>query len=263
LAVTLHVLLAIACGVTYRLLPVSSGERRLRWFVIAAVMLAVAGCVVAWATADEQRTAARLLRFYWFRMTDVMLPLGMALAWVGYGYWRAHRPGAIGACCLLAAAALATAHLGSAALTNAGLLSERSASPSEVAWRQTCQWVRHHTPQDACFLTPRLQSTFKWHAQRSEVVTWKDIPQNAAGIVEWWDRMQAVHVEGRPGSRDYRWLGSLAEHGPERLRELGQTYNADYLLVPSQPSLNLPAEHRNEWYTVYRLKEVPVEDPGD
>jgi len=262
-AVALHALLAVACAVIYHRLPVSPGERRLRLFVIAAVLLAVAGAVVAWLTAAEPRLAARLLRFYWFRLSDVMLPLGTALAWAGYGVWLARRPGVSGRHLLLAGAVLATFHLGGTALANAGLLRSASRSSSALAWRDACQWIRVHTPQQARFLTPRLESTFKWHAERCEVVTWKDIPQDAAGIVEWWDRLQALHAQGQPGTRSYRWRGSLTEHGPQRLRELGSRYNAEYVLTRSHPPLELPVEYRNAWYTVYRLGRAAVEQGED
>src|SRR4029079_19192961 len=50
-------------------------------------------------------------------------------------------------------------------------------------WREMCEWVSRNTPSDALFLTPRNQQTFKWDANRAEVVSGKDFPQDAAGIV--------------------------------------------------------------------------------
>jgi hypothetical protein len=250
-AIAIHASLAVCCAVIYRWLPVSAGERRLRLFVIAAVLLAVVGFVVALLTKADHALAARLLRYYWFRLTDVMLPLGTALGWVGLGVWLARRPEGRGRYWLLAAAAVASAHLSAAALANRRLWQPNA---GEVAWRETCQWVRGHTPEEARFLTPREQSTFKWHAQRSEVVTWKDIPQDAAGIGEWWRRIRALHTAGQPGDRNYRWLDSLTERGPDGLAELGREYHAQYVIAPSQPPLDLAVEYRNEWFTVYRLR---------
>ena len=45
---------------------------------------------------------------------------------------------------------------------------------------------------DALFLTPRMSQTFRWYASRGEVVNWKDIPQDAKGIVEWWRRLGEI-----------------------------------------------------------------------
>jgi hypothetical protein len=52
-------------------------------------------------------------------------------------------------------------------------------------WKNLCRWIRDNTSKEAKFITPRNQQTFKWYAERAEVVTWKDIPQDASGLVEW------------------------------------------------------------------------------
>jgi hypothetical protein len=59
-------------------------------------------------------------------------------------------------------------------------------------WMAVCRWARASTGNDETFLTPRHQQTFKWYAQRSEVVNWKDVPQDAASLREWYDRFQEI-----------------------------------------------------------------------
>jgi hypothetical protein len=91
-------------------------------------------------------------------------------------------------------------------------------------WRRACGWIAEHTPPDACFITPKMQQTFKWYAGRSEVCCWKDVPQDAVELVEWWHRQQALYP------RRVR-AGGLAAHGPRRLRELAEKYQADYVVL--------------------------------
>ena len=67
------------------------------------------------------------------------------------------------------------------------------------AWRDACDWIAEHTPPDAVFLTPRYQQTFKWFAGRSEAANWKDVPQDAAKLVEWWQRMQELYPRTQAG----------------------------------------------------------------
>ena len=55
-------------------------------------------------------------------------------------------------------------------------------------WVQVCGWIREETPSAAVFLTPRRQQTFKWYAHRAEIVSWKDIPQDALGLIQWHER---------------------------------------------------------------------------
>ena len=45
---------------------------------------------------------------------------------------------------------------------------------------------------DEVFLTPRHQQTFKWYAERGEVVNWKDVPQDAKNLLEWNRRFQQI-----------------------------------------------------------------------
>lgn len=121
-----------------------------------------------------------------------------------------------------------------------------------VSWRRMCQWIQEHTPPEARFLTPRQEQTFKWYARRSEVATWKDIPQDAPGLVEWWKRMNTIYGTGsnEPG---HRWVDSLAQLPPEKLRQLARAYQARYLVVESRPRLPFRLVYRNRHWAVYEM----------
>jgi hypothetical protein len=111
-----------------------------------------------------------------------------------------------------------------------------------------CDWVRTNTANDAIFLTPLGQQTFKWYAQRGEVVTWKDIPQDAIGLAEWWKRYCRVRAwEMSPlAPREYR----------ERLRELASQYHVRYLLAvrPVVPAgARLRTVYTNGCFAVYQV----------
>jgi len=125
-----------------------------------------------------------------------------------------------------------------------------------LSWRRMCQWIQEHTPPEARFLTPRQEQTFKWYAQRSEVVTWKDIPQDAPGLVEWWKRMNMIYATGstEPGRR---WVDSLTQLPPEKLRQLAHQYQAQYLVVESRPRLPFRLLYRNRHWAVYQIPDQP------
>ncbi len=132
----------------------------------------------------------------------------------------------------------------------------RADKPGKVTnyddWLAACQWIVENTPADARFLTPRSGQTFKWYAGRGEVATWKDIPQDAASIVEWWDRLKEIHAED-PSVGDPVWRDSLTEAGAARLKELGTRYGAGFVLTDAQPEIELPCVYRNNTYAVYAL----------
>ena len=101
-----------------------------------------------------------------------------------------------------------------------------------------------------------MSRTFKWYAGRSEVVTCKDVPQDARSIVEWWRALHDVYATRSPQG-GYRWHNSLAEAGTERIKRVGSAYGADYVLTVRWPRLRLPVVYENYAYVIYRLP-----DPG-
>ena len=91
-------------------------------------------------------------------------------------------------------------------------------------WKNVGRWIRENTPAKAKFITPRNQQTFKWYAQRAEVVTWKDIPQDATGLVEWRKILSEVFPPEGYGS-------DPAVHSDAELTAIARKYGATYLVI--------------------------------
>ncbi len=239
--------------------PSNLAARRLRRFVVAALGIACAGTALSLLQYVDQRWAARLLRFYWFRLADVMLPLGAALAGVRLVHDRlcCRAPGAK----QLAAVAVGVALLhtgGYAAVRMVPTVPRADAGKvyDFLAWRDVCRWIRfsEQIPPDARFLTPRMAQTFKWYARRSEVATWKDIPQDAPSVARWWDTLCDVYALRR-GDGPIRWIGSLARWPTWRLVHLGRKYGAEYLVAYRWPRHPFPVLYENRTYVVYRITD--------
>jgi hypothetical protein len=215
--------------------------------------------------------AAAWLRYYWFRLNDAMLPVGAALALVGLiASWRASRPRladwATAAAVGLAGVSLAMDNLEHRADLRPGADRQslptwddnaRATRDAFEEWRRVCGWIADNTASDARFLTPRAQQTFKWYAERSEVCSWKDVPQDAVALVAWWQRQDEIYPRAVLAA-------GLAAHGEERLLELAEKYGAQYILVDRylRPRrLLLPRVYpdrfsdREAFYEVY---QVPV-----
>jgi hypothetical protein len=206
--------------------------------------------LLAWWDAD---LAAGLLRYYWFRMSDVMVPLAVSLLAVAVlSRWQSQRHPWF-AVALSAAMLAAGAHLGEQVWIRQTYLWPRADwGVAELDdYRELCRWAADETSPDAVFLVPRMSQTFRWHAGRAEVVTRKDLPQDAAGIVEWWRRLTRIY------SRDDTqrpWHDSLAELGAERLRELGAQFGADYVVTSASPPLDLErVGPRTRSWAIYKL----------
>lgn len=209
----------------------------------AAVAIAIMGVMLDKSLLYDRSLAASVLRYYWFRLSDVMVPLGAAFAastWLrclSNSNPRLHRWALLLVLLLVSAN---VSHIVYEHLVDPrpGAVSqsfpENELSPQEKIlrfqeWRLACDWVKHNTRPDALFLTPRNQQTFKWYAQRSEVVCLKDIPQDAAGIVEWRHRLVDV----------YPWTARTIDTSPEghqKLIQLARKYKFEYVVLDRRVS---------------------------
>lgn len=189
---------------------------------------------------------AGLLRFYWFRWADIIVPL----AWI-CSIWSIafalqnmrdvrlsvgwHTSGLLlSLTCSLTLVAVVWQRVGQLLNTDLApadktlLMSESpelASSPKVVQqWLQVCGWIRENTPPDALFLTPRAQQTFKWYAHRAEVVTFKDVPQDSQSLIEWYDRIGRC---APPRDRNLQPLGWTTE----QIKRLHQRYKFQYIVV--------------------------------
>jgi hypothetical protein len=252
---------------------------RLQRVVAGAMVIAIIGVVIDQALVlranlsdqpalDYQLSAAGLLRYYWFRMSDSLLPVGLALGIVaGVARMEATRP-ALAAWLEIAAIGVL---IGGLALFQPVRLDVPPAiwqpQPTEQSavklwyrdWTNVCAWIAAQTPADAMFLTPREQQTFKWYAGRGDVVTWKDVPQDARGLIEWKKRMDDIYP--RDQAHQQRDLAAFTD---AELIELARKYDVAYIVIDRTRSgrrLGLPkiypvGNEVNPSFEVYRVPEA-------
>ncbi len=242
----------------------AAGLRRLRAFVGGAVVITLVGAALQPLVLIDRALAAGLFRYYWFRLTDVAIPLGVALeavALLSNGVALADAPRvrrqAWSRGLLALAIVIAAFHLGDHAIDRIAPAPPRSNKMGDFdAWLAACQWVADSgkIPPRARFITPRLAETFGWYAHRSTVANWKDVPQDAQALVAWWDRVRDLYDTGRRPRR-LRWRDSLDGLDAARLRELGAKYDADYAITDvAQSPVPLQVVHREGPYVIYRLR---------
>jgi hypothetical protein len=260
--------------------------RVLQCFVAGSLAIALLGVLIDLVGLFDRPFAAGLLRFYWFRTADIIVPLGTALSaafWIELQMTAKALRGTIAlAVAFIAIAWHCNAYIsprmypvparGDINMINAMLITQPDQpSPSKaarlenlVAWQDACRWIRENTPADARFFTPRLSQTFKWYARRAEVATWKDVPQDAASLIVWWDRIQDLFATGST-QPEFRWRESVTDMEPKRLAALAEKYQADYIVALSgspRPGWKVIYETQgnaknNKGYAVYHLEREP------
>lgn len=257
-----HLLAVAVWWIVHRIAPSTSARQRLTAFTLGALSISAAGVVISLVETFAPTVAFGLLRFYWFRLADVIVPLALAASVAAVCEDDAASGRAFGlAPAMLRGAAALLLTLDVAAQSTHWPLPGRPAlaarADSKVdpaAWADVCLWVRDHAPADACFITPRGSASFTWRTNRREVVSWKNSPQDAASLVAWRTRITDCFA---PRTSLAGMEQSTAALGPERVRLVADRYGATHAVVPlDAPRLaELPGErlYDNGIYAVYRL----------
>jgi hypothetical protein len=228
-------------------------RRRYVLFVVGSLVVLAAGTVIGFRQVDPEQALwwswrAKLLKFYPFRLADAFVPITVALVVVGLAGRLLHRlsnrrAGGFGF--LLFAPALLTAVLIPQPSRNPSGLGERELAD----WRAACEWIRTNTPQEALFHTPQGSWAFKWHAGRAEYVSFKDCPQDAAGIVEWNRRLLRMKNWAQTNYSDEQ---GYSVEAATKLR-FGEDPGITHILADRLGPFDLEPIYRNETYTIYRI----------
>jgi hypothetical protein len=250
--------------------PQPQADSRVIRFATMALIVNCIGLALELLLDDQRLLGARVLRFYWFRMADAVVPLAVA---IGVGGWifelwrRSRRRGqAVVAVALL----LCSAHM----LRIAADRWQHPAPPGVArmgdvdAWLAACEWIRQHAAPDAACLIPRYAQSFKWYAQRADVVNWKDVPQDARGVIEWQRRIRDVFptIETPEGPLI---LSSPEQWGARRALDVAHRYGAEYIIARSEPPLGLnevfaARSGEGPGYAIYHVDAVgSFEPPGN
>jgi len=225
--------------------------------VIWAVVFAIAGILIGFGPRPASlmpffAERMNLLKFYPFRLADVLLPIAVAASLMSVlertflnvpsGEPRRFRIALPHAVVFLVFVA---------GLWRAGSISEtnRYSSEDRADWLNVCRWIDDHLPADAIVQSPTNGWAFKWFAQRAEYVAFKDCPQNAAGIVEWNRRLNFLQ-------RWYEQKYADSFYSASELKELRRVTGLTHLLTDRLGPLELEPVYRNETFQVYDLRTL-------
>ncbi|MGI9456826.1 MAG: DUF6798 domain-containing protein, partial [Aeoliella sp.] len=224
-------------------------------FACGAMTLAMIGLSIEWLLWNDPPRSAQWLRYYWFRLTDVAVPLALG-ALLAACLKRLFDRGSRLAPPMLAIFLLFTGYWLITTTWDRHLQpipQSDSKMTNPVDWIELCDWVRESTPKSSLVLTPRHSHSFKWRAERAEVVTYKDVPQDPESLIEWRRRLYDVFKLG--GNRALPWCESIGQLGTPRVRELRDRYEFDYVVTRFDFPLALPIAYRNETYVVYQTRD--------
>jgi hypothetical protein len=218
--------------------------------VVASLIIAGVGILVGWGPRPiDQMPLARgrvwLLKFYPFRLADLLLPLLLSVVmyermnlWASMqsSGWKRRGAG------LLAATAFGLALW----IPGADRNSSRLMPTQEADWIAACEWIRERTPENALLYAANEDWAVKWFAHRAEYVNYKDCPQDAAGILEWVRRLRTLNRWHRAAFAD----GRLSE---DDLQSLHDQTGITHLLVSRLGPIDREPVYRNASFRVYDI----------
>ncbi|MDO6444984.1 hypothetical protein Q4493_04265 [Colwellia sp. 1_MG-2023] len=118
-------------------------------------------------------------------------------------------------------------------------------------------WVKTTDKTDK-FLIPPDMNNFRLHGERAIIVDWKSTPVDPDGLMEWYERMQAI-----TGLDDISSFTEAKEAylnmNMERLLFLKKQYNVHYAVIynnKNKLNIKLTEVFKNEKYTVLSLDEL-------
>ncbi len=227
---------------------IQSRLKLLRIFAATSLGISFLGLVLSGMAeqgGEEATFANQFLRFYLFRLSDFAVPAALALVsghiiakWVKNRSDFPHQVCAsifIG-CIIVAGIALAQENHADGR-PNADARSLPNFPEDRIRtddvfknWKRVCHWVAENTAEDAVFITPAQQQTFKWYAGRAEVCCWKDVPQDPEAMVRWKSRIDQLTAPQRSSD-----LG-IFSYSDEQLRFFAEKYGATHLIAMQSES---------------------------
>ncbi len=267
-----HLLAIAVWWLLARDLPATAPRRRLTLLVGATLMLSLVGWLVSLAEPWAPAVVHGVLRFYWFRLADGIVPLALAATVAAILeddglVCRVIRvtPAVVRGVVVVALGLDLGVEAVHWPLPGRAVVSRADLKVDARAWADACAWVRDHVPSDACFLTPRASASFLWRTGRREVVCWKNSPQDARSLVEW--RRRIVDCLS-PDDGITRLGASTAAFGADRMRAVAARYGATHAIVPLDTcgldALPFPRLYANAGFAVLRLEPLTAAArPGD
>jgi len=262
-----HLLTVIFCGCLYAALPYDVKRSRGSILVMGAVLLSFAGFVMGLFEPLAPALVYTMLRFYWFRLADGLVPLGLCFLLTQFLFSRQSSESRIQQTlrqtCLVSLVLTFFVYDSFIQSKHWPLLAGDDISRGDKlidtsSWRDVCQWIQVETAPTDCFLTPRGASSFLWRAQRPEVVAWKNVPQDPVSILEW--RQRIIDCFSYDGTIK-NMARSTCVLGVSRLNRVADVYGANFIVAPRKSFLTMRRPPKVAYKnTDYVVIELPIQD---
>lgn len=122
---------------------------------------------------------------------------------------------------------------------------------------EMAQWIQDHTARTDQFLIDPTYGAFYIEAQRPAFVTFKHVPQSSVDIQEWLHRFRLINSGELVKPGGFRAMTQLRENyldlKEHEIQRLVQDYQLRYFLTSAGSAYSYPAVFSNQSYVLYEL----------
>lgn len=246
-------MIVVWLGIRFRVPGDGSGK-----WLDAFTWVALAIGVVGWVAAAGPRPIThlpllslriKLLKLYPFRIADLSVPFALAVAVVQMVTVRAAGTSGNRRRMLIAAAFVA-----SLLLPGADKNPSRMTPSVRADWIAALGWIKSETTHEIVLWMPDEDWAVKWFCERPEYVNFKDCPQDAAGIVEWYERRVRLAEWKRAAAAD----GRLSI---EELAELHEQTGITHVVASRIGPVDLEPVYANASFRAYDIAGLNGSEP--
>jgi Domain of unknown function (DUF6798) len=117
-------------------------------------------------------------------------------------------------------------------------------------------WVRNNTDTKKVFITHPDDKFFYINYERPMFVGWKHIPSGAKDIVEWYNRLKLLNR-----SQDFKSIKEIKQNylnlTEKEIIAISEEYpNVSYVLMPKSIKLNFPTLFKSSRYILYEIRNI-------
>lgn len=248
------ILQLVLWGVLLRQLPSSLGERWWRYLVISSLLFAMVGIAIGWGPRPLKEMPGyewriSLLKFYPFRLADLLVPVTLSLACVQqFVHWQAPHSLRNWQTCGLWAVLLVGFWTTGLIIPGTDQNPSKMSPEKRANWIAACEWLHANSKPSDLIYSFDNQWAVKWYAQRPEYVNYKDCPQDAAALIEW-NRRRWVISRWRASATKTRGISE------EELSDLARLTGIRFIICDRFGPLDPPPVYQNQDFRVYELRE--------
>ena len=257
---------AILFALVFRYVRTSS-VRFFAAYALGSLVLFAIGLII-WGIGSTE-----LLRFYWFRFPDTIVPFGTTML-LAFGIGELYRR------YILQESDTTTETHGNVsrswkrgiepvliilliALSVVEIVKDLPKLNDGTGWASTpytpmFDWIATNTPHDATFLIDPSMQEFYVRAERAAFVSFKHSPQSAKDIAEWHKRLVLCNGGAELQDAGFGVAKTIRKTyyalDPEQIGKIATEYNVDYYLGKEGSTLPYDEVHSVKEWILYKVK---------